>query len=112
MRRAVVALMGEWWGQMPRDPAPLRHKGYQAYAVLTMCRMLYTLEFGTVVSKQVVAHWAQGVLGERWAALIDRALVWGKGRQDTPDGEVDETLGLIQYTLEQCRVLPARPSST
>jgi hypothetical protein len=70
MRQAVVALLDEWWGPMRNDPAPLRHRGYQAYAVLTMCRMLYTFEFGAVVSKPVAARWAREELDDRWPGLI------------------------------------------
>lgn len=82
LRRAVVALMDDWWGPMRDDPSPLHrhHIGYQVYAVLTMCRILYTLDFGAVVSKPVAARWAQETLGERWAALIERALAWRKDR--------------------------------
>lgn len=107
--RAAVVLMDEWWGTMLHDPAPLQYRGYQVYAVLTMCRMLYTLDSGAVVSKPIAARWAQGALGERWAALIERALAWRKDRtwgedaQDTPGGDVDETQALIHYTLERCR---------
>ncbi|HWE60228.1 MAG TPA: aminoglycoside adenylyltransferase domain-containing protein [Chloroflexota bacterium] len=105
MRRAVGALMEEWWGTMPLDPAPLRRAaiGYQAYAVLTMCRMLYTLDHGEVVSKPVAARWAQQELDARWFGLIDRALAWRKDRQVTPALDVDDTVALIQYTGEQCR---------
>ncbi len=106
LRRAVVMLMDQWWGPMRADPIPLhRHSiGYQAYAVLTMCRILYTLDFGAVVSKPVAARWAREVLDERWAALIERALAWRKEDQDTlSEGDVNETLDLIQYTLERCR---------
>ena len=107
--RAVVVLMGEWWGTMLHDPARLQYRGYQVYGVLTMCRMLYTLDSGAVASKPVAARWAQGALGERWAALIERALAWrkdctwGEEGQDTPGGDVDETQALIQYTLERCQ---------
>lgn len=106
LRRAVVALMEEWWGMMRNDPAPLLryHIGYQAYAVLTMCRILYMLAFGTVVSKPVAARWAQTALDERWAALIERALAWRKDRQERPsDDDMSETLDLIAYTLERCQ---------
>jgi predicted nucleotidyltransferase len=113
MRRAIVALMAEWWGTMPVDPAPLRRPGYQAYAVLTMCRMLYTLEHGTVVSKPVAARWAQQALGDSWTPLIDRALAWRKDRQETMPESVDGIVALIEYTRmcceEQDRML--RPSS-
>jgi hypothetical protein len=112
MRRAVVALMDEWWGTMPQDPAPLRRKGYQVYAVLTMCRMLYTLDTGDVASKPVAARWAQEALDRRWRPLIEGALAWQKVRQDTPEGDIDETRELIRYTLERCHQPGFRPPSS
>ena len=106
LRRAVVALMDDWWGPMRDHPDPLyrHHIGYQSYAVLTMCRILYTLDTGAVASKPVAARWAQERGGERWAALIERALAWRKDRQEIPsDDDVRETFDLIAYTLERCR---------
>ena len=71
---------------------------YQAYAVLTMCRALYTLQHGIVVSKPAAARWAQAALGERWAALVERALAWCN---DEPFDCLDETTALVRYTLER-----------
>ena len=103
MRRAVAELMRVWWGMMPVDPAPLQRRGYQAYAVLTMCRILSTLDEGTVASKPAAARWAQGALGGRWDGLIARALAWRKDSQQTPDGDVEETVALIAYIDARCR---------
>lgn len=106
LRRAVVTLMDEWWGPMRDDPTPLHRWqiGYHAYAVLTMCRMLYTLDFGVVISKPAAARWAQATLDGRWDALIERALAWRKDRQSMPsDDAVRETLALIEYTWTRCR---------
>jgi hypothetical protein len=82
------------------DPARLESGEYQAYAVLTMCRALYTLEHGRIVSKPVAARWAWVTLGKRWAALIDWALAW---RHAAPSDRLNETLDLIRYTLERSR---------
>jgi hypothetical protein len=100
LRRAVAALVREWWAPMRADPVLLRQDGYRAYAVLTMCRVLYTLASGTVVSKPVAARWAQQGPGERWAALIERALTWP---DHAPQNDLNETLDLIQYVFEQCQ---------
>lgn len=105
LHQSVVTLMNNWWGPMREDPAPLhRHTiGYQSYAVLTMCRILYTLDTGTVVSKPVAARWARGIADRRWDTLIERALAWRKDGQTVPsDDDVHETLALIQYTHERC----------
>lgn len=106
LRRAVVTLMDDWWGPMIHNPSPLHQHtiGYQAYAVLTMCRILYTLEKGSVVSKPVAARWARGTPPERWATLIERALAWRKDRQKmATDDDMHGTLELIRYTLDRCQ---------
>jgi len=115
MRRAVVALMEQWWGPMRGDPTKLQQRGYQVYAVLTMCRVLYTLDSGGVVSKPQAARWAQQEQGRQWAALIEHALAWRKDpicpqdRSATARDDVTETLGLIDYTLERCRAWKQPP---
>jgi len=99
LRRAVLRILQEWWSTMLHDPARLHGTGYQAYAILTMCRVLYTLHYGIVVSKPVAARWAQEALGERRAALIERAfLAWRHGAQFD---DVNETQDFIRYTLER-----------
>ena len=62
-----------------------------------MCRALYTLERGAVVSKPVAARWVRETTGERWAALIERALAWPHEPQAD---NLNETLDFVRYTLE------------
>jgi hypothetical protein len=100
LRQAMRALLREWWAPMLHDTGRLRSAEYQAYAILTMCRALYTLETGAVVSKPVAARWAQAALGARRAALIERALVWRPGM---PLDVLDETLDLIGFLLNPSR---------
>ena len=47
---------------------------YRAYAVLTLCRILYSHRKGAVVSKKRAAAWALKHLPEEWHELIRRAL--------------------------------------
>jgi hypothetical protein len=61
-----------------------------------MCRILYTLQCGTLATKTVAAQWALESLDERFAALIKRALEWQKDEQLDI---LNETVGFIQYTL-------------
>jgi hypothetical protein len=42
--------------------------------VLSLCRVLYTLQRGDVVSKQMAAAWAIEHFGKRWVPLIEHAL--------------------------------------
>jgi len=112
LRRAMAAIAESWLEPARHDRGALRRRGTQTYVVKTLCRMLYTLDSGAVVSKLVAAHWARTIADGRWTALIERALTWQKdpARQDTPgDDEIDDTLALIEYTLERCRQLDLSP---
>jgi hypothetical protein len=100
LRRAVLELLRSWWTPMLTDPARLRRPGYQAYAVLTMCRAHHALEHGTIVSKPAAARWAQAALGEPWATLIAHAVTQ---RHDAQPDDLSETLDFIRYTLERSR---------
>lgn len=97
LRRAVVDLFHSWWAPVLDDSTRLRPPAYQAYAVLTMCRILYTLHHGAVVPKPVAARWAQAELGDRWAALIDRALAW----PGVPLDDLPQALDLVRYTRDR-----------
>jgi predicted nucleotidyltransferase len=102
LRQATLEVLLGWWAPMLHDPAHLHSSEYQAYAVLTMCRALYTLQYGAIVSKSVAARWAQEALGERWAALIERASAW---QHDEQLDDLNETLDFIRYTLERSQQL-------
>ena len=52
-----------------------KHRGFQAYSILTMCRGLYTLNHGEQVSKIKAAEWAKQAIPE-WAGLIQKAIEW------------------------------------
>jgi hypothetical protein len=97
LRQATLATLRGWWAPMLRDPARLQSAEYQAFAILTMCRMFYTFHYGAIASKPVAARWAQAALGERWAEVIAQALAWRRG---APLDKLKETLDFIRYTLE------------
>jgi len=47
---------------------------YRAYAVLTLCRILYSIRRGTIVSKQRAAKWAIKYLPQEWGEIVLQAL--------------------------------------
>ncbi len=96
LRRAVTGLVHDWWAPMLADPHLLLTREYQAYAALTMARMFYTLEHGTIVPKPAAAQWARQLQGGRWASLIDQALAWPAGPQ--PD-RLTETMEMIRAAV-------------
>lgn len=54
---------------------------YRAYAVLTLCRILYTHRKGDVVSKGRAARWALRALPSRWHSLIRAAVASDRGER-------------------------------
>jgi hypothetical protein len=100
LRQAARGILREWWQPQLADPFRLRDREYQAYAALTMCRSLYTLQMGAVAPKRAAAQWAQAQLGGRWSGLIERALAW---RHADGIDDLAETLELMAYTLQQSR---------
>ena len=98
---AIAGYLREWWKPMLNRPARLDSSEYQSYAVLSMCRALYTLAHGTIASKPISARWAQQKFGERWAGIVDLALAWRPGMaMDIKN----QTLDFIRFTVEQYRL--------
>jgi hypothetical protein len=98
LRLAALQLLEEWWLPQLDDQFRLRDSEYQAYAILTMCRALFTIESGKIVSKPEAAQWARQSLEEKWARLIDSALFWRKGVELDC---LDQVLDFIRYTLKR-----------
>jgi hypothetical protein len=63
-----------WWEPMLANSTPLKQPGYQSYAVLTICRGLYTLEHGKLAPKAVAAYWARKRLPAHLQGVVDNAL--------------------------------------
>jgi predicted nucleotidyltransferase len=96
LREAVRNSLREWWS--PPFPSPERfdNADYRAYAVLTMCRSLYVLEHGCVVSKPEATRWAMETLNKTWQPLIAAAASWRPGKGFN---QMDATTGFIRFTL-------------
>lgn len=102
LRAAILGFLREWWLPMTQNPARLATREYQAYAALTMCRALYTLETGEIASKPAAASWAKTGPGAPWSALIDQARAWPAGGQ--PD-RLEDTLAFIRLALRRAGIL-------
>jgi predicted nucleotidyltransferase len=103
IRHAVKGVLQEWWFPMLEDPSWLKNHGseYHAFAILTMCRALYALQHGTIVSKPVAARWAQKELGDRWSQVIEQSL---SQEVDYEDHDLyNESLELIRFTMNTVR---------
>jgi hypothetical protein len=107
MRRAVDAITGRWLEQAGHDPEWLewvRRLEAQSFVVLTLCRMLYSIETGDVASKPAAARWARQSLEPHWLGLIDRALANQHTQGEVASQEVEDTLAFIHYTFEKIQL--------
>lgn len=106
MRCAGSAIAGMWLEEARSDPswlAWLRRRENQAFVVLTLCRLLYTLESGAVASKPGAARWALQAGGWGAAGLIERALAGQPDGGEVPEPEVAETVTFIQHAVDWFR---------
>lgn len=106
MRRAAAPVAETWLDQSQNDPTWIpwvSEQKYQAFVVLTLCRLLYTLETGKVTSKPAAAHWAVAALDPRWASLIERALANQHAEGQASDSEVAETVEMVGDAVEKFR---------
>src|SRR5437773_2304083 len=65
LRQEISEKLRSEWRDVP---------SYRAYAVLTLCRILYSSRNGTIVSKQRAGEWAIKHLPSEWAEIILQAL--------------------------------------
>lgn len=71
----------------------------QAYAILSMCRVLYTHEIGKVASKKTAADWAKSKYPQ-WAELIRKAQDWKHGKKLDVKTEALEFIRFVISVVE------------
>jgi hypothetical protein len=101
MRRCMI----DWPGVLVQySHIPIGSRGYQSYIVLTVCRMLCTIERGEIRSKPAAAKWAQETLREPWSKLVAHAWI-GRGQADAPADPTATALtrAFISHALERSR---------
>ncbi len=76
LRLAIESNLNEYWRPMLANVEKLSRSDYQVFAILTMCRTLYTLETNKIASKPDAAHWAIENTPGMFKELIEKALSW------------------------------------
>jgi hypothetical protein len=71
---------------------------------LTLCRLLYSLETGSVASKPEAARWAAQGPAQGWAQLIERSLAVQFLHDETPESDVEATLALLDFTVARLQL--------
>lgn len=107
LRKAVADGLPLWMNPILANPSEMNTRGYQSFFVLSLCRMLYTLKHGEILSKAAAAKWAMIELDPKWKPLIERALVGRQNPNTAPETEdINATLDMMRYTLQQAKPTP------
>jgi hypothetical protein len=70
------------------------------FAILTMCRTLYSLETGKITSKIEAAQWAIQQLDIKWKNLIELAIAWEPSQEIN---RLEETQNFVRHVLDKSR---------
>lgn len=97
VQKASVCLLKEWKSKI-EDSDYLQNAHNQSYAVLTMCRILYTVLNNKVGSKREAAEWVKNIFAPEWQNLIEEAEHWYHG---TEMRSQEKTEDFIKFTMEK-----------
>lgn len=98
LKEAALKLLRDNWTPWLSNPTLFDGIGYQPYVVLAMCRALYTIVHGTVVSKRLSAKWVIDKSDKKWTELINQAMEWHHG---DPPGDIGETQEFMRYIMKE-----------
>ncbi|MBI5933243.1 MAG: DUF4111 domain-containing protein [Chloroflexi bacterium] len=80
VQKACIRDLCTEWEPKKRDPGWFRNDShYEAYFILNLCRILYTVMRKSAASKQIAAAWVKSHYGESWAEVISLAESWRYG---------------------------------
>jgi hypothetical protein len=101
LREAVLTLLRNNWIPLLDDSDFFLGTGYQPFVVLTMCRALYTLKYGTVAPKSRSAEWVIANSDRKWTKLVKQAMAWHYG---DPPGDIGQTQEFMRYILGEAGI--------
>ncbi len=101
LRATMVELMDFWWIPQSNNPDMFvgEGAGYSCYAILSMCRMLYTYRTGKTTAKVPAGKWAIGVVDAQWHDLIQLALYNLNGSPDITQGNVQAFIRYVDSLM-------------
>jgi len=91
----------EHWAGGEEPPTWMDARYYQAFEIETICRALYTLEFGELPTKPQAVTWALEALPELWRELVK----WSQQHRadKTPDPtKIPEIMRFVRWVAAEC----------
>lgn len=100
VREACIRDLFEEWQPKMTDPTYLKNSHYQAYVVLNMCRILYTVIRHSTATKKDSAAWVRRKFGPRWSKLIETAESWHYGKEMNLQ---EDTIEFIKFVINKVK---------
>jgi hypothetical protein len=88
------------WEPLLKNPSILKDSHYQAYIILTLCRILYRERNEDIVSKKAASSWVKEVYCQQWKDLIEEAEEWQYGKELNLANEV---LKFIEFVADELK---------
>lgn len=98
VQKACVRDLFQEWESNITDFEWLDNSHYQAYLVLNLCRILYTVICGETATKKVSAEWVKNQYGLPWISLIETAQSWKYGKEMLMKSE---TIDFIKFVINK-----------
>ena len=96
IRNTARNLLRHWRAHLS-GPDWMKPRKYQAFTILTMCRALYAVQCGGILSKTRAAEWGMKNLPGEWSPLIRKAMFW---RDDPNVADLKETLQFLRFATD------------
>lgn len=100
LKTAIKSNLDDYWELSLSDFSKFKRSDYQVFAILTMCRTLYSLETGKITSKIEAAQWAMQQIDAHWNSLIELAIAWDLSQEIN---KLEETQNFVRYVLNKSR---------
>lgn len=97
VQQACIRDLFQEWQPKIAHPTYLHNSHYQAYVVLNLCRILYTVLKDKAASKKTSATWAKHQFPE-WKQLIELAESWQYGKVMN---QRQKTIDFINFVISQ-----------
>jgi hypothetical protein len=86
------------WKTKLQDSSGLEDSHFQAYMVMTLCRILHRTKNDGVASKRVASTWVKETYGKPWPDLIERAENWQHGQELNA---LQEILDFLRFVVKE-----------
>jgi len=110
LREEMRAVITDWGQEILDHPDRYNNRFYQAFIVLSYCRMLHDLINGFPGSKLAGAEWAKTNLAPSWIDLINGTWTGRPNpgisvRQPADPDDFERTLAFVSYVIEQSKLV-------